>query len=216
MLRRRVHVGADARHPHVDGSRSTQLDLMWIPVEKYVAPQRAPLRRAAGLNKARNRGQARRSAGQDLAPQRYDIPPPPLTPDDQRHPSRDPRYRVGSNRASLPLTRVAEGHGRAFPALLARDRSRRPIRVGQARLIAAHGNSSAGARQVSRRRLEADIVELEHPDRHSARLRAGREPEADPSTYYLGDPAAAAAAAAERVSRRREVKSEELRVRAEG
>ena len=30
----------------------------------------------------------------------YDIPPPPLTPDDPRHPSRDPRYAVARRRAS--------------------------------------------------------------------------------------------------------------------
>ena len=46
-----------------------ELDQMWIPVVEELAAERAALRRAAGPEQGRNRRQARRGAGQDLAAQ---------------------------------------------------------------------------------------------------------------------------------------------------
>ena len=46
-----------------------ELDLMWIPVVNELAAERAALRRAAGAEQGGDRREARRGAGQDLAPQ---------------------------------------------------------------------------------------------------------------------------------------------------
>ena len=46
-----------------------EMDLMWLPVEHSLAPERAPLRRAAGPEQGRDGRQVRRRAGAGLAPQ---------------------------------------------------------------------------------------------------------------------------------------------------
>ena len=46
-----------------------EMDLMWIPVDQALAAERAPLRRAAGAEQGGDRREARRGAGEDLAPQ---------------------------------------------------------------------------------------------------------------------------------------------------
>jgi len=69
----------------------------------------------------------------------YDVPPPPLTPDDPRHPARDPRY-AGLSKEQLPVTECLKDtvarflpywHETIAPA----------VREGRRVLIAAHGNS---------------------------------------------------------------------------
>ena len=54
-----------------------ETDLMWIPVEKIVEAQRAPLRRAPRAQQGRDRREVRRRAGQNLAPQLRDAPAAP-------------------------------------------------------------------------------------------------------------------------------------------
>ena len=82
-----------------------------------------------GLNKARDRGEARRrsrsrSGGAATTSRRRRS-----TLDDPRHPSRT-RATGARHRRELPLDRIAEGHGRALSAVLARDnRARRSARA---------------------------------------------------------------------------------------
>jgi len=45
------------------------MDLMWIPVHRCWRPERKALRRAAGSQQSRDRGQVRRRPGEDLAPE---------------------------------------------------------------------------------------------------------------------------------------------------
>src|SRR5512147_772729 len=79
-----------------------EMDLMWIPVENSWRLNERHYGALQGLNKAETA--AKHGADQVLVWRRsYDIPPPPLTPDDERHPSRDPRY-AGLSAADLPLT----------------------------------------------------------------------------------------------------------------
>src|SRR5947199_4132830 len=76
-----------------------ELDLMWVPVEKSWKLNERHYGALQGLNKAETA--ARHGEAQTKIWRRsYDIPPPPLTPDDERHPSRDPRY------ADLPSTEL--------------------------------------------------------------------------------------------------------------
>src|SRR5213593_1228825 len=79
-----------------------EMDLMWIPVHRSWRLNERHYGALQGLNKAETA--ARYGEGQVKIWRRsYDIPPPPLTPDDARFPGHDPRYR-GLNQEELPLT----------------------------------------------------------------------------------------------------------------
>ena len=172
------------------------LDQMWLPVEKSWRLNERHYGALQGLNKAETA--AKHGDDQVLVWRRsYDIPPPPLALDDERHPSRDPRY-AGLDAADLPLTESLKEtvarflpywHGTIAPA----------ITSGQRVLVAAHGNSLRALVKYLDDVSESQIVELNIPTgiplvyELDASLKPIRH-------YYLGD-AAAAAAAAERVKR---------------
>jgi 2,3-bisphosphoglycerate-dependent phosphoglycerate mutase len=168
------------------------LDLMWLPVEKDWRLNERHYAALQGLNKAETAAQ-HGEAQVKIWRRSYDIPPPALTPDDPRHPSRDPRYRALQKR-ELPLTEsLKDTVARFLPywhETMARD-----IRTGRRVLIAAHGNSLRALVKYLDNVSEEAIVELNIPTgiplvyELDADLRPIRH-------YYLGDPAAAAAAAA--------------------
>src|SRR5258705_8201627 len=114
------------------------LDLMWIPVIKHWRLNERHYGALQGLNKAETAAK-HGEAQVKIWRRSYDIPPPPLAPDDPRHPSRDPRY--GSlSRNELPLTEsLKDTVARFLPywhETIAPD-----IRAGKKVVIAAHGNS---------------------------------------------------------------------------
>src|SRR5437868_14890003 len=79
-----------------------RLDQLWIPVTKSWKLNERHYGALQGLNKAETA--ARHGEAQTKIWRRsYDIPPPPLTPEDPRHPSRDPRYAT-LTAGELPLT----------------------------------------------------------------------------------------------------------------
>ena len=67
-VRRRLHLGAQARHQDAVG-RARRAGSALDSGDQELAPQRAPLRRAAGPEQGRDGGETRRRAGQDLAAQ---------------------------------------------------------------------------------------------------------------------------------------------------
>ena len=69
-----------------------ELDLMWIPVEKSWRLNERHYGALQGLNKAAT---AKRYSDEQVHLWRrsYDVPPPALTKDDNRHPIHDPRYK---------------------------------------------------------------------------------------------------------------------------
>src|SRR5205823_600016 len=169
-----------------------ELDRMWIPVIKHWRLNERHYGALQGLNKAETAAK-HGDAQTKIWRRSYDIPPPPLTPDDPRHPSRDPRY-ADLAKGELPLTESLKDtverflpywHGTIAPA----------IRSGGRLLIAAHGNSIRALVKYLDKVSEADIVELNIPTgiplvyELDEDLRPIRH-------YYLGDPATAAAAAA--------------------
>ena len=169
-----------------------QLDLMWIPVTKDWRLNERHYGALQGLNKAETT--AKHGEAQIKIWRRsYDIPPPPLAMDDERHPSRDPRYR-GLDLKQLPLTESLKDtverflpywHEAVAPA----------IRSGTRVIIAAHGNSLRALVKYLDNVSEADIVELNIPT--GIPLVYELNDDLTPIRhYYLGDPAAAAAAAA--------------------
>ena len=80
----------------------------------------------------------------------YDIPPPPLTPDDERYSGARSALRATSKRDEIPLIGVAEGHRRAFPPYW-HETIAPAITARQARADRRARQQPARAREVSRR-----------------------------------------------------------------
>src|SRR5215510_8024981 len=78
-----------------------EMDQLWIPVTKHWRLNERHYGALQGLNKAETAAQ-HGEAQIKIWRRSYDIPPPPLAPDDPRHPSRDPRYRT-LKASELPL-----------------------------------------------------------------------------------------------------------------
>jgi 2,3-bisphosphoglycerate-dependent phosphoglycerate mutase len=168
------------------------LDQLWIPVTKSWRLNERSYGALQGLNKAETA--AKHGEAQTKIWRRsFDIPPPPLTIDDQRHPSHDPRYSA-LKASDLPLTEsLKDTIARFMPYW--HETIAPAIKSGTRVVIAAHGNSLRALVKDLDSIPESEIVELNIPtgiplvyelDDNLKPLRH----------YYLGDPAAAAAAAA--------------------
>jgi 2,3-bisphosphoglycerate-dependent phosphoglycerate mutase len=169
-----------------------ELDLLWIPVTKDWRLNERHYGALQGLNKAETAAK-HGDAQIKIWRRSYDIPPPPLTADDERHPSRDPRY-AGLDPKLLPLTESLKDTVERF--LPYWHQSIAPaIHSGKRVIIAAHGNSLRALVKYLDNVSEADIVELNIPT--GIPLVYELNDDLTPIRhYYLGDPAAAAAAAA--------------------
>jgi 2,3-bisphosphoglycerate-dependent phosphoglycerate mutase len=169
-----------------------ELDLLWIPVTKDWRLNERHYGALQGLNKAETAAK-HGDAQIKIWRRSYDIPPPPLTRDDNRFPSHDPRYATLDPRL-LPLTESLKDtverfmpywHETIVPALRAKKRV----------IIAAHGNSLRALVKYLDNVSEPEIVELNIPT--GIPLVYELDDDLKPIRhYYLGDPAAAAAAAA--------------------
>jgi len=169
-----------------------EMDRLWLPVEKSWRLNERHYGALQGLNKAETA--ARHGEDQVKIWRRsYDIPPPPLDPNDERHPARDRRY-ANVPKQDLPLTESLKDtvarflpywHATIAPA----------IKSGQRVLIAAHGNSLRALVKYLDNVSDRDIVELNIPTgiplvyELDDNLKAVRN-------YYLGDQEAAAKKAA--------------------
>jgi len=169
-----------------------ELDRMWIPVEHSWRLNERHYGALQGLNKAETAAE-HGEAQVKIWRRAYDIAPPPLAAEDERHPRHDRRY-AGLASSDLPLTESLKDtvarflpywHGTIAPAIAQGDRV----------LIAAHGNSLRALVKYLDGVSDADIVELNIPtgiplvyelDASLAPLRR----------FYLGDPDAALKAAA--------------------
>ena len=83
-FRPRLHVGPEARHQDAL-DRARRDGPVWIPVTKHWRLNERHYGALQGLNKAETAAKH----GEDQVKiwrRSYDIPPPPLTPDDERHP----------------------------------------------------------------------------------------------------------------------------------
>ncbi len=168
------------------------LDQLWIPVTKSWRLNERHYGALQGLNKAETA--AKHGEAQTKIWRRsFDIPPPPLTLDDERHPSRDPRYK-SLKPSELPLTEsLKDTIARFMPYW--HETIAPAIRSGQRVVIAAHGNSLRALVKDLDRIPESEIVELNIPT--GIPLVYELDDNLSPIRhYYLGDPAAAAAAAA--------------------
>jgi len=168
-----------------------QLDQMWIPVHNTWRLNERHYGALQGLNKAETA--AKHGMEQtNIWRRSYDVPPPALTPDDPRHPSRDPRY-AGLAPSDLPLTECLKDtvarflplwHGTIAPA----------VGSGQRVLIAAHGNSLRALVKFLDNIPDAEIVGLNIPT--GIPLVYELTDDLKPiRSYYLGDPEAVKKAA---------------------
>ena len=168
------------------------LDELWIPVVKSWKLNERHYGALQGLNKAETTAK-HGEAQVKIWRRSYDIPPPALTPDDPRHPSRDPRYKDLAP-SDLPLTESLKEtvgrflpywHGTIAPA----------IRGGQRVVIAAHGNSLRALVKYLDGISNEAIVELNIPT--GIPLVYELDEQLKPLRhYYLGDARAAEEAAA--------------------
>ncbi|MEW6285847.1 MAG: 2,3-diphosphoglycerate-dependent phosphoglycerate mutase [Chloroflexota bacterium] len=169
-----------------------EMNLEWIPVTNAWQLNERHYGALQGLNKAE---MAKKFGEEQVKIWRrsYDVPPPPLDWNDERHPRFDPRY------ASLPpeqlpateslkitLERVLPyWHSTLVPA----------IQSGKRLLVVAHGNSIRALVKYLDNISDADITELNIPTGLPLLYELGADMKPLKS-YYLGDPEEAARKAA--------------------
>jgi 2,3-bisphosphoglycerate-dependent phosphoglycerate mutase len=137
-----------------------ELDLLWIPMPRSWRLNERHYGALQGLNKAETAAQ-HGDEQVKIWRRSYDIPPPALTPEDPRHPGRDPRY-AKMSAADLPLTEsLKDTVARFLPYW--EDTIAPSIREGQRVLIAAHGNSLRALVKYLDKISDHDIVELNIP-----------------------------------------------------
>ncbi len=168
-----------------------EMDLMWLPVHRSWRLNERHYGALQGLNKAETA--AKYGDAQVLIWRRsYSDPPPPLTPDDPRHPGRDRRY-AGLTPAELPLAEsLKDTVARFLPywhQTIVPD-----LQAGKRVLIAAHGNSLRALVKHLDDISEEEIVGLNIPT--GIPLVYELDDDLTPvRSYYLGDPEAARKAA---------------------
>jgi 2,3-bisphosphoglycerate-dependent phosphoglycerate mutase len=168
-----------------------EMDLMWIPVHRHWRLNERHYGALQGLNKAQT---AEKYGSEQVLKWRrsYDIPPPALTPDDERSPAKDPRY-AQLKPEEIPLCECLKDtiertlpywHESIVPA----------IRAGERVLVCAHGNSLRGLVKYLDNISDQEIVRLNIPTgiplvyELDDRLKPLRH-------FYLGDPEAVKRAA---------------------
>jgi 2,3-bisphosphoglycerate-dependent phosphoglycerate mutase len=169
-----------------------EMDMMWIPVHRTWQLNERHYGALQGLNKAETAAE-HGDAQVKIWRRSYDIPPPPLTEEDPRHPSHDRRY-AALTPEQLPL-------GESLKDTVARflpywhDTIAPDIQAGKRVLIAAHGNSLRALVKYLDNVSEQDILELNIPT--GIPLVYQLNSELKPlQKFYLGDQEAAAKKAA--------------------
>src|SRR3990172_2267836 len=167
------------------------MDLMWIPIRISWRLNERHYGALQGLNKAE---MAQKFGEEQVRVWRrsYATPPPPLAPEDERHPGRDPRY-PGLPRDLLPLTEsLKDTVARFLPYW--HDAIVPDVRAGKRVIVAAHGNSLRALVKHLDGVSEAAIVGLNIPT--GIPLVYELDDELRPVRHrYLGDPEAARKAA---------------------
>jgi 2,3-bisphosphoglycerate-dependent phosphoglycerate mutase len=137
-----------------------EMDLMWIPVHRSWRLNERHYGGLQGLNKAETAAQ-HGEAQVKIWRRSYDIPPPPLSTDDPRHPSRERRY-AALKPEELPVTEsLKDTVARFVPywqGTIAPE-----IKSGRKVLIAAHGNSLRALVKYLDNISEQEILELNIP-----------------------------------------------------
>jgi 2,3-bisphosphoglycerate-dependent phosphoglycerate mutase len=161
-----------------------ELDLMWIPVHRSWRLNERHYGALQGLNKSETAAKF----GEDQVKiwrRSYDIPPPALTPDDERYPGHDPRYK-DLTAQELPLTECLKDTVHRFLPCW-HETIAPAVREGRRVLIAAHGNSLRALVKYLDDVSEEAIVGLNIPTGMPLVYELGDDLKPLRS-YYLGDP----------------------------
>jgi 2,3-bisphosphoglycerate-dependent phosphoglycerate mutase len=169
-----------------------EMDLDWLPVTKAWQLNERHYGALQGLNKS-EMAEKFGEAQVKLWRRSYDVPPPALDLDDERHPRFDRRY-ADLAPEELPRTEsLKDTVARMTPYWL--NVIAPVVRSGQRVVIAAHGNSLRALVKYLDKISDQDIVELNIPT--GIPLVYELDAELKPlKSYYLGDPEAVARAAA--------------------
>jgi 2,3-bisphosphoglycerate-dependent phosphoglycerate mutase len=161
-----------------------EMDLLWVPVQRSWRLNERHYGALQGLNKAETAA-AHGEAQVKIWRRSYDIPPPPLTADDPRHPSCDRRY-AGIASGALPLTESLKDTVERFLPYW-HDTIAPDIRAGRNVVIAAHGNSLRALVKYLDAISDDAIVDLNIPTGVPLvyELDSALKPL---NKFYLGDP----------------------------
>jgi 2,3-bisphosphoglycerate-dependent phosphoglycerate mutase len=166
------------------------MDRMWIPVERSWRLNERHYGALQGLNKAQT-VEKYGEAQVKIWRRSYDIPPPPLSVDDPRHPRFDPRYAEVDPKSLPAAESLKDTLSRVLPFW--ESRVVPELRANRTVLIVAHGNSLRALVKMLDMKSESDIVEFNVPtgipmlyELDEQLLPLGRR--------FLGDPKALAAA----------------------
>ncbi|HEX9330686.1 MAG TPA: 2,3-diphosphoglycerate-dependent phosphoglycerate mutase [Anaerolineales bacterium] len=169
-----------------------EMNLEWIPVTNAWQLNERHYGALQGLNKAET-AQKFGEAQVKIWRRSYDVPPPALELDDERHPRFDPRYASltpeqlpATESLKITLERVLPyWHSTLSPV----------IKSGKRVIIAAHGNSIRALVKYLDNISDAEITELNIPT--GLPLVYELDEDLKPiKSYYLGDPEEAAKKAA--------------------
>ena len=137
-----------------------ELDQTWVPVHREWRLNERHYGALQGLNKAETA--AKHGEDQVLIWRRsYDVPPPALDPDDERHPGKDRRY-ANLPAENLPLSECLKDTVDRFMPLW-QDTIAPVVQEGKSVLIVAHGNSLRALVKYLDGVSEEDIVGLNIP-----------------------------------------------------
>jgi 2,3-bisphosphoglycerate-dependent phosphoglycerate mutase len=165
-------------------------DRMWTPVERHWRLNERHYGALQGLNKAQTVEQ-HGEAQVKIWRRSYDIPPPPMSLDDPRHPRFDPRY-AGIDPKALPATEsLKDTLARVLPFW--ESRIVPELRANKNVLVVAHGNSLRALVKMLDMMSESDIVEFNIPT--GIPMLYELDEQLQPvGRRFLGDPQALAAA----------------------
>lgn len=161
-----------------------EMDLMWVQIYNTWRLNERHYGALQGLNKAEMA--ARYGEEQVFIWRRsYDIQPPPLDPDDERYPGRDPRYKNLSP-AEIPLTESLKDTVARFMPFW-HETLAPALKSGQKILISAHGNSLRALVKYVDNIPDSEIVNVNIPT--GIPLVYEMDDDLKPIRhYYLGNP----------------------------
>lgn len=167
------------------------MDRLWLPVHRHWRLNERHYGALQGLDKKET---AERHSPEQVHTWRrsYDVPPPPLSLEDERHPRFDPRYRNLAPDLLPPTECLKDVVARMLPYWY--DAIVPDIRGGRRVVVVAHGNSLRALVKHLDRIPDEEIPGLNIPT--GIPLIYELDEDLQPIThYYLGDPEAAAKAA---------------------
>lgn len=186
-----VHTSLQLRAIQTANLALEEMELAWLPVKRHWRLNERHYGALQGLNKKET---SERYGKERVFEWRrsYDVPPPALDLDDERHPRHDPRY-ADLAPDLLPASECLEDVvARMLPYWY--DQIVPDLRAGKRLLIAAHGNSLRALVKHLDRVSDEDIPGLNIPT--GIPLVYELDDRLEPvKSYYLGDPEAAAKAA---------------------